>query len=125
MLVERDGPKRRRVLFSGDLGRPSHPILIPPSPAPEADVIVVESTYGDRRHDDAASVKLFGETIARVAKLAEAPANIAAGVRMLKAVGEVAARGEPIFEIHAESAAQLEFARAYAQSHPQIARYGF
>ncbi|MBE3602760.1 MBL fold metallo-hydrolase [bacterium] len=67
LLVECDGPKRRRVLFSGDLGRPSHPILIPPSPAPEADVIVAESTYGDRRHDDAASVKLFGETIARVA----------------------------------------------------------
>ncbi len=67
LLVECDGPKRRRVLFSGDLGRPFHPILIPPAPAPEADVIVVESTYGDRRHDDAASVKLFGETIARVA----------------------------------------------------------
>ncbi|MBE3602761.1 thymidine phosphorylase family protein [bacterium] len=63
--------------------------------------------------------------IARVAKLAGAPANIAAGVRMLKAVGEVAARGEPIFEIHAESAAQLELARTYAKSHPQIVRYGF
>jgi thymidine phosphorylase len=63
--------------------------------------------------------------IARVAKRAGAPANVAAGVRLLKTVGEVASRGEPIFEIHAESSAQLEFARAYAESHPQIIRYGF
>lgn len=40
----------RRVLFSGDLGRPSHPLLAPPAPPPPADVIVVESTYGDRGH---------------------------------------------------------------------------
>jgi metallo-beta-lactamase family protein len=68
ILVECDGKRRRSVLFSGDLGRPSHPILRAPSPVPQADVIVVESTYGDRRHDDEASIKLFGETIARTAE---------------------------------------------------------
>lgn len=40
----------RRVLFSGDLGRYSAPILPDPEPPPEADVLVVESTYGDRDH---------------------------------------------------------------------------
>jgi metallo-beta-lactamase family protein len=40
------------VLFSGDLGRPSHPLLLPPAPPPRADVVVVESTYGDRSHAD-------------------------------------------------------------------------
>jgi metallo-beta-lactamase family protein len=68
LLVECDGPHARRILFSGDLGRPHHPILRAPSPVPEADVIVVESTYGDRRHDDEASIKLFGEAIARTAE---------------------------------------------------------
>jgi metallo-beta-lactamase family protein len=68
ILVECDGNRRRSVLFSGDLGRPHHPILRAPSPVPQADVIVVESTYGDRRHDDEASIKLFGETIARTAE---------------------------------------------------------
>jgi thymidine phosphorylase len=63
--------------------------------------------------------------IARVAKRAGAPANMSSGVLLLKSVGEITARGEPLFEIHAESEAQLEFARAYAQSHPQIVRYGF
>jgi thymidine phosphorylase len=63
--------------------------------------------------------------VARVAKRAGAPANVAAGVRLLKTVGEVIARGAPMFEIHAESRAQLEFARAYAESHPQIVKFGF
>lgn len=39
-----------RVVFSGDLGRPRHPLLSPPSPPPAADAVVIESTYGDREH---------------------------------------------------------------------------
>lgn len=39
-----------RVVFSGDLGRPHHPLLPPPAPPPAASALVVESTYGDRRH---------------------------------------------------------------------------
>ncbi|HET92284.1 MAG TPA: MBL fold metallo-hydrolase [Chloroflexi bacterium] len=39
-----------RVLFSGDLGREEMPILRDPVPAPPADVLIIESTYGDRLH---------------------------------------------------------------------------
>jgi metallo-beta-lactamase family protein len=39
-----------RVQFSGDLGRGTHPLLLPPEPPAACDVLVVESTYGDRRH---------------------------------------------------------------------------
>ncbi|MBI2467494.1 MAG: MBL fold metallo-hydrolase [Candidatus Rokubacteria bacterium] len=45
-----EGPTRRRVLFSGDVGRFGAPILTDPAPIGEADYVVVESTYGDRRH---------------------------------------------------------------------------
>lgn len=45
-------PGGRRVLFSGDLGRPVHPLLSPPDPPPDCDVLVTESTYGNRRHED-------------------------------------------------------------------------
>jgi metallo-beta-lactamase family protein len=38
------------VVFSGDLGRPSHPLLLPPDPIGHADVVVIESTYGDEEH---------------------------------------------------------------------------
>jgi metallo-beta-lactamase family protein len=43
----------KRIIFSGDLGRPSHPILADPDPLPrdrKIDALLVESTYGDRRH---------------------------------------------------------------------------
>ncbi|HKQ12646.1 MAG TPA: MBL fold metallo-hydrolase [Steroidobacteraceae bacterium] len=38
------------VLFSGDLGRPADPLMSAPEPPPSADYVVVESTYGDRKH---------------------------------------------------------------------------
>lgn len=41
----------QRLLFSGDLGRPGHPLLLPPEPPSPADYVVVESTYGDRQHE--------------------------------------------------------------------------
>jgi thymidine phosphorylase len=63
--------------------------------------------------------------IARVAKRAGAPAHAAAGIRLLRTVGDVVTTGEPLFEIHAQSEAQLDFAQAYAVAHPAIVRFGF
>ncbi len=40
-----------RVIFSGDLGAPYTPLLPAPQPPYRADVVVLESTYGDRRHE--------------------------------------------------------------------------
>lgn len=40
-----------RILFGGDLGRYGRPVLPDPVPPPEADVLLVESTYGDRDHE--------------------------------------------------------------------------
>ncbi len=39
------------ILFSGDLGRYNEPILHDPSAVPEADYLLVESTYGNRLHE--------------------------------------------------------------------------
>jgi len=41
------------VLFSGDLGRSNMPILRDPAPPPPCDVLILESTYGDRLHEQA------------------------------------------------------------------------
>jgi metallo-beta-lactamase family protein len=49
VLVEIDGAS---VLFSGDLGRPDHPVLLPRARPPAARTVVVESTYGDRAHPE-------------------------------------------------------------------------
>lgn len=40
----------RSVLFSGDLGRRTHPILKDRQTPPGADIVLIESTYGDREH---------------------------------------------------------------------------
>ncbi|MCC6849673.1 MAG: MBL fold metallo-hydrolase [Deltaproteobacteria bacterium] len=67
VLLAVEGAKPRSLLVSGDLGRPHHPILNPPADPPPADLVLVESTYGDRRHEDAAARARFEETIARTA----------------------------------------------------------
>jgi len=41
----------RTILFGGDLGRYGRPVLPDPSPVAEADILLLESTYGDRLHD--------------------------------------------------------------------------
>ncbi|MBI4612103.1 MAG: MBL fold metallo-hydrolase [Planctomycetes bacterium] len=45
-----EGGRTRRVLFSGDIGRNGTPIIRDPEPPELADVLVIESTYGDRDH---------------------------------------------------------------------------
>jgi metallo-beta-lactamase family protein len=44
--------ERRSILFSGDVGRWDRPILRDPTIFDEADYVLVESTYGDRLHED-------------------------------------------------------------------------
>ena len=55
------------VAFSGDLGRPNVPTMVDPTPVREADYLVVESTYGDRRHDPADPEDRIADIVTRVA----------------------------------------------------------
>jgi len=48
--IEQKGAKPQSVIFSGDLGSNGHPILRDPKLPPAADVVVMETTYGDRLH---------------------------------------------------------------------------
>jgi metallo-beta-lactamase family protein len=63
----------KTILFGGDLGRFGRPVLPDPSPVAEADVLLVESTYGDRIHeiDDGGTrlARIITETAARGGKL--------------------------------------------------------
>ncbi len=64
VTVRRGG---RSIVFSGDLGRPQDPILYPPTAIREADVLLVESTYGDRDHADADPTRAFARIIRETA----------------------------------------------------------
>jgi metallo-beta-lactamase family protein len=50
LMKVRENGSERRVVFSGDLGQSCMPILRDPVPCPPADLVFLESTYGDRNH---------------------------------------------------------------------------
>ncbi|NMC68664.1 MAG: MBL fold metallo-hydrolase [Myxococcales bacterium] len=51
LLTVEDGGAPVRIVFSGDVGPYDAPILPDPSPLPECDHVLVESTYGNREHE--------------------------------------------------------------------------
>lgn len=56
----REGGRERRIVFSGDLGQPARPVVRDPETVGLADVLLVESTYGNRLH------KSMDETVAEL-----------------------------------------------------------
>ena len=57
VLHEGADGERVRLCFSGDVGRPNLPIIRDPEPIPPADYLIMESTYGGRRHKDVSHVE--------------------------------------------------------------------
>ena len=68
-LTDEQG-RTRKLVASGDLGQPGRPILRDPTPIDSADVLLIESTYGDRLHKDMPStldelVEVVQRTVAK------------------------------------------------------------
>ena len=59
---------RLRILFGGDLGRFGRPVLRDPTPIAETDILLVESTYGDRQHEPDDEGARLGALITRTAE---------------------------------------------------------
>ena len=57
----------KTILFGGDLGRYGRPVLPDPTPVAEADVLLLESTYGDRLHDADDDATKLAEVITKTA----------------------------------------------------------
>jgi len=57
----------RAVLFSGDLGRPNDLVMKPPARVEHVDYLVIESTYGNRRHDVNDPLEVLADVITRTA----------------------------------------------------------
>lgn len=66
-ITERDH-RPVKVIFSGDLGRYNEPILNDPSDPEDADYLLVESTYGDRLHDETDPKDRLAEIINQTAE---------------------------------------------------------
>src|SRR2546423_10353198 len=68
-LTISENGKKIVVIFSGDIGRYEQPILNDPAtPAAKADVLLCESTYGDREHETGDAAELLATIVNRVAK---------------------------------------------------------
>ena len=68
LTISENGQKKV-VVFSGDIGRYGEPILKDPvTPPSSADVLLCESTYGDRDHEGGDAAELLAAVVNRVAK---------------------------------------------------------
>lgn len=57
----------KTICFTGDVGRPVGPVMLPPEPLGAPDWLVMESTYGNRRHDRSDPGVILGDVIRRTA----------------------------------------------------------
>jgi len=64
LVVEAEG---KRVGFSGDVGRPNDVLMKPPDPLPELDLLLLESTYGNRRHEDSDPLEQLAKIVTETA----------------------------------------------------------
>jgi metallo-beta-lactamase family protein len=67
-LTVTENGKKTVVLFSGDVGRYGHPILKDPEVPARCDVLLCESTYGDREHPTDSPEDAMADVVNRVAK---------------------------------------------------------
>lgn len=120
--------EEHRVGFSGDLGRPHHPLLRPPADPPDVDTLVVESTYGDRRHpvpDPRLLADAVSRTVARGGSVLIPAFAVDRTELVLLELRRLMARGEiPEVPIYVDSpmalAAMDAYRRAAARGGPQL-----
>ena len=65
-MFMKEGRVTKKVVFSGDIGAPNHPMIRDPEYINQADFVVMESTYGDRTHEPTF------DNVAELAKVIEA-----------------------------------------------------
>lgn len=106
------------VVVSGDLGRQHHPLLRPPQPRPRCDTLLIESTYGDRRHPTSNALGELASCIRRTAQRGGSVLVPAFAVDrtevLLSALSTLLARGEiPALPIAVDSPMALASLRVY------------
>jgi metallo-beta-lactamase family protein len=92
VLEWRDGRAKRKLAFSGDIGRVGLSIIRDPAPPADVDGVIMESTYGGRRHESAGGAR---ERLAAVVS-----ATAARGGRVLIPAFAVGRTQELIYTLH-------------------------
>ncbi len=124
LLVEEEGV-RKRVVFSGDLGPKTAPILKEFEPFGRADVLFLESTYGDRDHRPVGEtieqfVSIVGEAVAQRGRVLVPTFAIGRAQLLITLLaGAFRAKKLPPFPVFLDSPMAIEAFNIYS-NHPEL-----
>lgn len=124
-LQVREKGKNRNIIFSGDLGGRGMPIVRDPEPFTEADMLIMETTYGDRDHkplgdtlDEA--VEIIRNAIKTNGKILVPSFAIGRTQDLIYYMEQAFIKGElPRFPIYIDSPMAIEASRIY-MDHPEL-----
>ncbi len=111
-----------KVVFSGDLGRYNEPILNDPAPESEADYLLVESTYGNRLHDQTSPkdrlAEIVNATAARGGKIIIPAFAVGRTQLLVYYLRELEDEGRiPVLPVAVDSPMGVEATRLYSKHH--------
>ncbi|MBM4014634.1 MAG: MBL fold metallo-hydrolase [Planctomycetes bacterium] len=123
--VVSEGGASRTLLFSGDVGRYDAPLVPDPAPPPACDLLVVESTYGDRTHPQegprVALARLIRDVVARRGTMLIPAFAVGRAQQMIWLLRQIMEAGEaPEIAIHVDSPMAVD-ATAIYRRHPEEA----
>jgi metallo-beta-lactamase family protein len=118
--AERDRAGPLRLLFSGDVGRYGAPLVQDPTPPDPCDVLVVESTYGDRKHPagpvEEQIARVLAEVVATRGTLLVPAFAVGRSQQLLVLLGRaMAARPELALPVHLDSPMAIDTTALYAR----------
>ncbi|BCX05402.1 MAG: MBL fold hydrolase [Candidatus Roseilinea sp.] len=124
LLELTEGTRTVRLCFSGDLGRRGLPILRDPVPMPEADYLILESTYGDRLHPPVNEAtpdlqRAIGDAVARRGKVVIPAFAVGRTQEIVYRLNDLVNRGElPNVPVFVDSPLAVNVTEAF-RTHPE------
>ncbi|HHV33056.1 MAG: MBL fold metallo-hydrolase [Ruminococcaceae bacterium] len=113
----------RKIVFSGDIGNTNQPIIRDPQYIDEADYVVMESTYGDRDHEEVEDyipvlAELFDRTLADGGNVVIPSFAVGRTQELLYYIREIKERGlvksNPDFPVYVDSPLAVEATKIYS-----------
>jgi metallo-beta-lactamase family protein len=124
LLELTEGPRVVRLCFSGDLGRRGLPILRDPAAMPEADYLILESTYGDRVHPPVNEAtpdlqRAIGDAVARRGKVVIPAFAVGRTQEIVYRLNDLVNRGDlPNVPVFVDSPLAVNVTEAF-RTHPE------
>jgi len=120
-----EGKQQRRLIFSGDIGRWGQPIIRDPQPPGGGDMVIMESTYGDRDHPKLEDMRnrlaaVVSETAARGGRVIVPAFAVGRTQEMVYDLHALAREGRiPAIPIYIDSPLATEATKVFAD-HPEV-----